>query len=152
MQFVCYQLILQRTDYHSFFRNIMSIFIIHHYFVRRIPYHSLLPSGLLPIVLNGILVILPQAASNFSNLANPIHIYSNAGTYNVELYIRHNDLRTDTTWQTITILSSPNVNLGSNRTICIGDSTTFNAGVIQRMYLPVEEPWHRVNCRNKSNL
>ena len=69
-----------------------------------------------------------SGSSNFSNLANPIHIYSNAGTYNVELYIRHNDLRTDTTWQTITILSSPNVNLGSNRTICIGDSTTFNAG------------------------
>ncbi len=66
--------------------------------------------------------------SNFSNLANPVHIYSNAGTYTVELYVRHNDLRTDTTWQTITIAASPNVNLGPNRTICIGDSTTFDAG------------------------
>ncbi len=65
---------------------------------------------------------------NFSNLANPAHIYSNAGTYTVELYVRHIDHRTDTTWQTITILSSPNVNLGPNRTICIGDSTTFDAG------------------------
>ncbi len=65
---------------------------------------------------------------NFSNLANPVHIYSNTGTYNVELYVRHNDLRTDTAWQTITIAASPNVNLGPNRTICIGDSTTFDAG------------------------
>jgi hypothetical protein len=31
-------------------------------------------------------------------------------------------------WQTITILASPQVNLGGNRTICAGDSTTFDAG------------------------
>ncbi|MGA3014841.1 MAG: PKD domain-containing protein, partial [Bacteroidales bacterium] len=65
---------------------------------------------------------------NFSTLANPVHIYSNAGTFTVELYVRHIDLRTDTTWQTITIAASPNVNLGPNRSICIGDSTTFDAG------------------------
>jgi uncharacterized protein (TIGR02145 family) len=66
--------------------------------------------------------------SNFSNLANASHTYSNVGTYIVELFVRHIDHRTDTTWQTITILASPQVNLGSDRTVCTGDSTTFDAG------------------------
>ena len=66
--------------------------------------------------------------SNFSNLPAPQHVFSNAGTYTIELYVRHDDHRTDTSWQTITILASPNVNLGPNRTICTGDSTTFDAG------------------------
>jgi uncharacterized protein (TIGR02145 family) len=66
--------------------------------------------------------------SNFSNLANPSHTYSNVGTYIVELFVKHIDHRTDTTWQTITILASPQVNLGPDRTICTGDSTTFDAG------------------------
>ncbi len=69
-----------------------------------------------------------SGSSNFSTLANPAHLYSNAGTYTVELYVRHNDHRTDTTWQTITIAASPIVNLGPNRIICIGDSTIFDAG------------------------
>ncbi len=66
--------------------------------------------------------------SNSSNLANPSHIYSNVGTYTVELFVKHIDHRTDTTWQTITILASPQVNLGPNRTVCTGDSVTFDAG------------------------
>jgi uncharacterized protein (TIGR02145 family) len=44
------------------------------------------------------------------------------------LFVKHIDHRTDTAWQTITILSSPQVNLGVNRTICNGDSTIFDAG------------------------
>ncbi len=66
--------------------------------------------------------------NNFSNLPNPSHIYTNAGTYTVELYVRHIDQRTDTSWQTITIAASPQVALGTDRTICVGDSTTFDAG------------------------
>ena len=66
---------------------------------------------------------------NFSNLQNPTHVYSIAGTYTVELFVRHIDNRTDTTWQTINIISSPQVSLGAGRTICTGDSTTFDAGV-----------------------
>jgi uncharacterized protein (TIGR02145 family) len=65
---------------------------------------------------------------NLSNLPTPSHTYSNTGTYTIELFVRHIDKRTDTAWQTITILSSPQVNLGANRTICNGDSTTFDAG------------------------
>jgi uncharacterized protein (TIGR02145 family) len=66
--------------------------------------------------------------NNYSTLNTPSHVYSNVGTYTVTLFVRHNDNRTDTSWQTITIISSPQVALGADRTICIGDSTTFDAG------------------------
>ena len=69
-----------------------------------------------------------SGAGNFSNLPNPTHLYNNTGSYVVELFVRHIDNRTDTTWQTITILASPQVALGANKTICIGDSATFDAG------------------------
>jgi uncharacterized protein (TIGR02145 family) len=69
-----------------------------------------------------------SGSSNFSNLLTPTHTYSSTGNYTIELFVRHNDNRTDTAWKTITILASPQVNLGPNRTICIGDSTTFDAG------------------------
>jgi len=65
---------------------------------------------------------------NYSNLPTPFHIYSSAGTYNVELIVRHNDKRMDTTWQVVTILPGPQPNLGPDLTICIGDSVTFDAG------------------------
>ena len=66
---------------------------------------------------------------NYSNLPAPSHIYSSAGTYNVELIVRHNDKRMDTAWQVVTILPGPQPNLGPDQTICIGDSVTFDAGV-----------------------
>jgi uncharacterized protein (TIGR02145 family) len=69
-----------------------------------------------------------SGAANTSNSANPEHIFMTAGTYIVELFVRHNDNRTDTSWQTIHILPSPQPILGSDRTICNGNSTTFDAG------------------------
>jgi uncharacterized protein (TIGR02145 family) len=66
--------------------------------------------------------------NNFSNLPNPAHLYSNTGTYTIELFVRHIDNRTDTSWQTITIVASPQPNLGSARTICQGDSILLDAG------------------------
>jgi len=66
-----------------------------------------------------------SGVSNSSNLANPVHLFSGPGTYTVELWVRHNDMRTDTTWVTIAF---PNPQLGPDRTVCTGDSTTFNAG------------------------
>jgi uncharacterized protein (TIGR02145 family) len=65
---------------------------------------------------------------NFSTLLTPIHIYSSAGTYTIELIVKHIDNRTDTAWKSITIIPGVLVSLGPNRTICIGDSTTFDAG------------------------
>ncbi|MCX6245852.1 MAG: PKD domain-containing protein [Bacteroidetes bacterium] len=66
--------------------------------------------------------------NNYSNLFNPTHTYANIGTYTVELFVRHIDNRTDTTWQTITIVASPAVALGPDKSICVGDSATFDAG------------------------
>ena len=65
---------------------------------------------------------------NFSNIPNPSHIYSNTGIFIVELFVRHIDNRTDTSWSTITIIPGPHVALGPDRTICLGDSITFDAG------------------------
>ncbi len=69
-----------------------------------------------------------SGVSNVSFLPAPSHLFSNPGTYTVELYVRHNDNRTDTTWRTITIHPSPQPALGPDKTICIGNSITFDAG------------------------
>ena len=66
--------------------------------------------------------------SNYSNLPNPSHSYSSGGPHTVELFIRHIDHRTDTTWQIVNILPGPQPSLGPDRTICLGQSTTFDAG------------------------
>ena len=66
--------------------------------------------------------------SNFSNVTTPSHSYSSPGNYIVELYVRHSDNRTDTTWQVVAILPSPQPSIGYDRTICTGNSVTFDAG------------------------
>ena len=65
---------------------------------------------------------------NFSNDTTPFHVYSLPGQYTVELFVRHIDNRTDTSWKTITIYPKPVPVLGPDRTICAGNSTTFDAG------------------------
>jgi len=70
-----------------------------------------------------------SGVANNSNLAAPSHLFTNPGTYTIELYIRHSDNRTDTTWRTITIYPSPAPLLGPDRTICAGSSTSFDAGI-----------------------
>ncbi|MCX6278170.1 MAG: PKD domain-containing protein, partial [Bacteroidetes bacterium] len=67
-------------------------------------------------------------AGNISTLTAPAHLYANPGTYMVTLYVRHNDNRTDTTWRTITIDPSPAPSLGTDRTICTGNTAIFDAG------------------------
>jgi uncharacterized protein (TIGR02145 family) len=69
-----------------------------------------------------------SGGANFSNLPNPSHNFTSAGSYTVELYVKHIDHRTDTTWQVVNFLSSPHPDLGTNQTTCTGDSVTFNAG------------------------
>jgi len=69
-----------------------------------------------------------SGVSNLSTIANPKHLFSSPGIYNVELYVRHNDSRTDTTWQTITIQQVPQPALGPDQTICAPQTATFNAG------------------------
>jgi uncharacterized protein (TIGR02145 family) len=67
--------------------------------------------------------------NNYSNLDTTTHIYTSTGTYTVELFVRHNDNRTDTSWRTITIVANPSVVLGPDKIVCIGDSATFDAGI-----------------------
>ncbi|HNW74416.1 MAG TPA: FISUMP domain-containing protein [Bacteroidales bacterium] len=69
-----------------------------------------------------------SGAANLSVIANPSHVYSAAGTYTVELYVRHNDNRTDTTWKNITIQEAPTPTLGPDQNICTGQTATFDAG------------------------
>ena len=66
--------------------------------------------------------------ANNSTLTNPSHKYSTPGAFIVELYVRHNDNRTDTSWQTIHIFPSPQPSIGPDRTICTGNSVTCDAG------------------------
>ena len=69
-----------------------------------------------------------SGGANVSFLPTPSHLFSIPGTYTIELYVRHNDNRTDTTWRTLTIVASPGVALGSDKIICTGSTTTFDAG------------------------
>ena len=66
--------------------------------------------------------------SNYSTLPDPFHTFSASGTYTVELYVRHIDNRTDTTWQQFTIDPTYKPVLGPDRSVCLGDSVTFDAG------------------------
>jgi len=69
-----------------------------------------------------------SGSANFATVANPVHNYSLPGNYIVELYVRHNDNRRDTTWQTITIQPAPQPALGPDQTICAPQTATFDAG------------------------
>jgi hypothetical protein len=69
-----------------------------------------------------------SGAANYSNDTTPSHIYTSPGQYTVELFVRHIDNRTDTSWITITIHETPAPDLGSDTTICQGDSVTLDAG------------------------
>ena len=69
-----------------------------------------------------------SGVANVSTQAASSHLYSNPGVYTVELYVRHNDHRTDTTWQTITIQPAPHPVLGPDQTICAPQTATFDAG------------------------
>ena len=69
-----------------------------------------------------------SGVANTSTLANPSHNFTSSGNYTVALYVRHNDNRTDTTWQTITIQPAPQPVLGPDQTICAPQTATFDAG------------------------
>ncbi|MCX6276467.1 MAG: hypothetical protein NT004_00035, partial [Bacteroidetes bacterium] len=70
-----------------------------------------------------------SGTSNYSNLTTPAHLYATPGNHTVEMWVRHNDKRTDTTWVTLSVTAPPSPQLGINRTICTGNSVTFDAGV-----------------------
>jgi uncharacterized protein (TIGR02145 family) len=65
---------------------------------------------------------------NFSNLLNPVHTFAIVGDHTIQLFVRHKDNRVDSAMQVVTVDESPMTNLGPDRTICIGDSVTWDAG------------------------
>jgi uncharacterized protein (TIGR02145 family) len=69
-----------------------------------------------------------SGSKNHSTSDTAYHAYSSPGQYTVMLYIRHIDHRTDTAWQIVTIYAPPVVSLGPDRTICLNDSVTLDAG------------------------
>jgi uncharacterized protein (TIGR02145 family) len=69
-----------------------------------------------------------SGAMNISYDTTPSHVYSTPGIYTIELYVRHIDNRTDTSWINLEIFETPNPQLGNDTTVCQGDSVTFNAG------------------------
>ncbi len=69
-----------------------------------------------------------SGTSNYSDLPNPFHIYSNAGSYQAQCRVRHIDKRVDTARVTVVVPASPQPVLGNDLTICTGESVTFDAG------------------------
>lgn len=67
-----------------------------------------------------------SGSSNTDSIANPSHIFSGSGTYNVTLIVTNCTWDTDTTQQTVIINCGLNVTLNSD-TICVGSCTNMNA-------------------------
>ncbi|MCX6251580.1 MAG: hypothetical protein NTX61_12605 [Bacteroidetes bacterium] len=69
-----------------------------------------------------------SGGANTSNIVNATHIYNLTGSYHISLFVRHIDMRIDTTSAMITILPGVTTSLGPDQTVCEGDSVTFDAG------------------------
>lgn len=66
-----------------------------------------------------------SGAANTSSLSNPVHLFSNAGTYKVKLLLYYN-CHCDTLSQMITVTKTePNIGLSGKLNICAGQSTTL---------------------------
>ncbi|MGN6491790.1 MAG: PKD domain-containing protein [Agriterribacter sp.] len=64
-----------------------------------------------------------------SSQKNPLHTYASTGSYTAILIVTTNSNKADTFTQVINVTGSgPSVNLGADRTICSGNSTTLDAG------------------------
>jgi uncharacterized protein (TIGR02145 family) len=69
-----------------------------------------------------------SGGENISHLTHPKHKFTASGSYVITLIARHEDQRFDTAIQTIVIKDSPHPSVGPDRTICLGDSVTLDAG------------------------
>ncbi len=66
-----------------------------------------------------------SSAANISTLNNPMHVFTNAGTYKVKLLLYYN-CHCDTLSQMITVTKAePNIGLNGKLNICAGQSTTL---------------------------
>jgi uncharacterized protein (TIGR02145 family) len=69
-----------------------------------------------------------SGGENISHLIHPKHKYTAPGSYVITLLARHEDQRFDTAIRTIVIKETPLPALGPDRSMCIGDSATLDAG------------------------
>jgi len=69
-----------------------------------------------------------SGTANYSNLTSPAHLFSGPGNFTVEMWVRHIDKRTDTSWVSVNVLSSPLPELGNDTTVCTAESVAFDAG------------------------
>jgi len=69
-----------------------------------------------------------SGTANFSNDSTPEHIFSSAGTFTVQMIVRHIDMRYDTATVNITIEPQPSPNLGPDRTVCENQTVILDAG------------------------
>jgi len=77
-----------------------------------------------------------SGAANTSSLFNPVHVFTAAGLYNVQLIRYYVNGNIDTVFVSVNINNIPFINLGNDTTICTGSSITLQAGSHQE-YL-----WH----------
>jgi uncharacterized protein (TIGR02145 family) len=66
--------------------------------------------------------------ANNSALLHPRHSFNTPGVYTIQLIVKHIDNRFDTGYLTLHISDKPVPSLGTDRSMCIGDSTTLDAG------------------------
>jgi len=81
-----------------------------------------------------------SGTANNSAAANPTHIYSDAGTYFVDLIVTTTAGCSDTITDTITITPPPSVDF-SSATSCSGDTTQFNSSSFVDMTNTVSWLW-----------
>jgi hypothetical protein len=68
-----------------------------------------------------------SGSANSSIDWSPKHVFSQTGTFTVSLIVNVASIR-DTMTNQVTIITTPNVNLGADDTLCVGDVVTLNAG------------------------
>ncbi|MDD2965482.1 MAG: PKD domain-containing protein [Bacteroidales bacterium] len=69
-----------------------------------------------------------SGTANFSNDSTPQHTFSAAGTYTVQMIVRHVDMRYDTASLHLTIEPQPSPDLGPDRTVCENQTVVLDAG------------------------
>ncbi len=72
---------------------------------------------------------------NFSDLQNPTHLFSAAGSYDVQLILYNSSGVNDTLTNTVSVNITPIVNLGNDTIICSGQSMLLDAGNPGQTYL-----------------
>lgn len=67
-------------------------------------------------------------ALNFSNEINPVHVFSDTGTYNVRAKVFYENGHEEEAIRVVRIFPLPGIDLGADLTICPGDVVTLDAG------------------------